>query len=451
MLAEVFGHATSQRFDIADIGSLPFVMTQVCRGWRIIAQSQCPRLWACFSLRIPEKAQANLGQQWEDRLSAVLTRSRKYPLDILYDHCYENEEGSRYHELLWPHLRNTRQRWLRMRLSLPARHIPSLFSEHFPILRECEVHCVGMNVLLHLLHINCAAPLLQRLELLDFCPQLLVHWTGGQLLHYNDNRSVITEEQHDCVLDTLALTPTLEVFHVHYQSYGGRTWRRVTPPITCPNLRTFSATDENLIESVQLVNAHTVLIGTGRRTSAALEVTVILPALQHLIQSATSSLTHLSLFDVAIDQDLLLPLFQVTTSLTWLSITFSFWNAVYDEAISALFDGMLTMTFADDDKQKLVPLILPKLTGFHLKIWDSRSWHQDADFVGDDLLALIWGRPNLSIYIESHTPKIQFAGLSDTALNLLSKSHTAGHDVTVITCTLWGQEYCLVGECIKSQ
>lgn len=95
----------------------PFVLTSVCKAWRQLGL-QCQAMWTYAAIPPLDEYDENRKRLLTGRLSYVLTRSGRAPLDILVP--WEDEELGWHHQEALQSLAREHVRWRRLYFELPA-------------------------------------------------------------------------------------------------------------------------------------------------------------------------------------------------------------------------------------------------------------------------------------------------------------------------------------------
>ncbi len=413
MLTQVFKEATSEMGDALDIRWEPFVISRVCRKWRVVATEQCPEIWSEFVL----------GRAiWDDLkdpvslLSLVLSRGVERSLEFNFeasggndvsdhkseknseedssDEEEEEEEEEIYArrpsyyrrddgitEQLLQDLVSHCHRWSGAYFSIPARlfHLLSPIRGKLPALVTFSLDCVTDDLavrssILTESYILDGAPLLEDVSV--YCLEndfpVLIPQGVPNLTSYTDDRSRVAELMlHQHFLKIIRTSPHLKSFSAMHRSPFTATVP--TPRIVHPGIIWLSAADGTFLRSLTLPGLkHVNLYSSALRSR---DIHHEISSFYDLVVHSACNLSFLRVVNCAVNENLI-HILDASTDLTSLTLHISAWYGDSAQTLKSLFDRLRSSEH----------VLVPRLQRLTLLL-------KAADFLGTDSDSGLFGPP----------------------------------------------------------
>lgn len=351
-----------QFHDVSDTSSgygLPWTLSYVCQEWRTVLISLCPQLWTNLDIGShpePKKNPVAL-------LREALKRSADRPLCIKYWLCFLDDMPTVVVEIameLFQTIVSCCKRWRVVEMGIKQHMWPALR----PIL------ACGPLPFLEALKINCYS-------------------YSSNLDTFPTAYRPVTLDSHPYLHKILSESPKLRDFSLSYDvENDGLPSRVTTTPIRCESMRTLTAFDVAIFESLELPGLEDLNVST--RESEPDEPDFhgpdeMLSVLHALVLRSRPPLVHLSLTDTIIDENLL-RIIALTPALATLKFEFRQWLEEFDVVFQELMTR-LGQVVPSTGAHRLVP----GLQLFCVEI-QSVATSQHVDFVNQRFASVVVSR-----------------------------------------------------------
>ncbi|KAK0453468.1 hypothetical protein EV421DRAFT_683185 [Armillaria borealis] len=398
-----FHHA----FDTRPGYGLPWTLSYVCQEWRTVLISLCPQLWTNLHIEShPEPLKNPVAL-----LREALKRSGNRPLCIKFRLWYMDDNmPTVVHAIaveLFQAIVSCCNRWRVVEMDIRQHMWPALH----PIL------ACGPLPFLEALRIDCYS--------------------------YSSNSDTsptayrpVTLDSHPYLHKILSSSPKLRDFSLSYDAENdGLPSRVTTTPIRCESMRTLTAFDVAIFESLELPGLEDLNVSTLQENVPDFHgPDEMLSVLHALVLRSRPPLVHLSLTDTIID-DNLLRIIALIPALATLKFQFQQWLEEFD----VVFQEFM-MRFGQVVPSTGAHCLVPGLQLFSVEIHNAS---QHVDFVNQRLVSVVmsrWTSPQRALKTILIEADVEFRLSSADVRNLK-------------VCQAQGLEIYIVGEyadgCIK--
>ncbi|KAK0431931.1 hypothetical protein EV421DRAFT_1925341 [Armillaria borealis] len=332
-------------FNVFTVQEGPWHLGQVCRLWRNVIETLCPKLWAAVAVDIPLRFVPRGSLKVDalvEMLRVVLERSGNHPLDF-YLRLYDTEAGAlqtkvmeRCFHILVAHSK----RWRAIEIVIPPALLPQL-----SLIR-------GKTDYIHAFEI---APKLEKLYFKGLPPEANIHFPVDNLVSFSDERPFAGDRWTPKYLDIIRSAPKLRSFS--YNDYG---IDPISTPFSVPSVMSrsveeLSASSPSFMRSLVLPSLKGVTLTTADDI-LEMENEVIkcpvgaLSALHEMLVQSQCFLTRLHLIDVVLNDDLA-NIIRLVPGLQYLVIKFHEWEDEYDPIMVSLVTQLSETNLVDGSLQ----------------------------------------------------------------------------------------------------
>ncbi|SJL01824.1 uncharacterized protein ARMOST_05148 [Armillaria ostoyae] len=346
-------------FDTFTGYGLPWTLSYVCQEWRTVVTSLCPQLWTNLHIEsYPEPLKNPVAL-----LREVLKRSGNRPLCIKFRlWCMDDNMPTVVHAIaveLFQAIVSCCHRWRVVEMDIkqhlwPALH-PILACGPLPFLEALEINCYSYS------SNSDTSPTAYR---------------------------PVTLDSHPYLHKILSGSPKLRDFSLSYDAENdGLPSRITTTPIRCESMRTLTAFDVAIFESLELPRLEDLNVSTLQDDVPDFHgPDEMLSVLHALVLRSRPPLVHLFLTDTIID-DNLLRIIALTPALATLKFHFQQWLEEFD----VVFQELMTRL------GQVVPLtgahhLVPGLQLFSVEIQSVANASQHVDFVNQRFVSVVMSR-----------------------------------------------------------
>ncbi len=402
MLVQVFKEATSEMGDALDMRWEPFVISRVCRKWRVVATERCPEIWTEFIL---EPDGWGYIKNPMALLSLVLSRGAERSLEFKFgdnDLSYRETEQNWSED--WPdededadededeiyasrpsHLRiddgiegqllqnlvRHCHRWRDVYFCIPTRlfHLLSPIRGKLLALVLFSIDCLtedftGWSSSLTESYILDGAPLLETVSVscLQYELPVLIPQGVPNLTSYTDSRARnrdLTLYQH--FLNIIRTSPHLKSFSIRYMCL----LIVPTPLVVHPGITHLSTSDGSFLRSLRLPGLKNMELYDSARQSP--DIYYGISSLYDLVIHSACNLSSLKVVDCAVNENLI-HILEASPDLTSLTLQKDVCDDESVQTIESLFDRLRSF------EHVLVPRLQSlTLTGGFADLLDTES------------------------------------------------------------------------------
>ncbi|KAK0445857.1 hypothetical protein EV421DRAFT_297115 [Armillaria borealis] len=399
ILVQVFKEATSEMGDALDMRWEPFVISRVCRKWRVVATEQCPEIWTEFIL---EQEVWDYVEDPVARLSLVLSRGAERSLEFNFDASGDSDvsdygvspefwshdvdedvdeinarrvsylriDDSIIEQLLQDLVRHC-HRWRDVYFSIPSRlfHLLSPIRGKLPALVLFSLDCVTENFavqssILTESYILDGAPLLETVSVSCLGTELPVLIPQGvpNLTSYTDGRARVGDlTLHQHFLNIIRTSPHLKSFSIM------RIWSPTvaTPHVVHPGITHLSTADGTFLRSLRLPGLKNMELYDSTRVFQD-HIYHEISSLYDLVIHSACNLSSLKVVDCAVNENLI-HILEASPDLTSLTLQKNVYDSDSAQTIKSLFDRLRSFEH----------VLVPRLQSLTLTM-------EDADFLSTE-------------------------------------------------------------------
>ncbi|KAK0458354.1 uncharacterized protein EV420DRAFT_1480080 [Desarmillaria tabescens] len=300
-------------FNVFTVAEGPWYLGQVCRLWRDVVSTLCPKLWATMTIQAP-RSDIDAWHPCGDvvaMLESVLERAGKHhPLDFLFSHCtVSSAEVLSVMQRCFDFMINHSARWRRTEFVVHPSFLPRLsgFRGKVNLLTDAYVKCWSY-LENHSAPITAfeIAPRLRNLHLKGIHRQAQITFPASNLISFYDERPFAGDLLTPEYVDIIRSSPKLLSFSYH--NYADAPvppgLLPAHPRVISQSIQTFSVSSACFMRSVELPALREVVLTAGYDKDRNQQV-IDLPrraiiALSELLHHSHCSLIRLSVVDTTI-------------------------------------------------------------------------------------------------------------------------------------------------------
>ncbi|SJL12664.1 uncharacterized protein ARMOST_16095 [Armillaria ostoyae] len=366
----------------------PWLLGQVCRPWRDVVSTFCPRLWATMTISIPDSWRRNGNKKHTmEMLEHALERTRGHPLDFLFeDHNSLDGEECDVMDRCFNLMNACSVRWRRAGFIVPPSLLRCLsrFRGKIDLLEDAYVHCravlgqqpsrvTGFEI----------APRLKSLRLDGIDADVQFPFPTANLVSYKDERSFAGDQLNPEYVRIFKSSPKLLSFSFHDSVH---TTRHIGPPssqprVTSRSIQALSVSSATLLRIIDVPALREVVLRPARDLPYMHLPRGVIISLSELIRHSHCSLTRLSVADVTIVGDNLMAVLRLTPCLQELSVRFNGWSKVYEPGMESLVDSLAETMLEDGPAQHSLVPSLTSLVIVLTEVGDTCISFVDPSFV----------------------------------------------------------------------
>ncbi|PBK84580.1 hypothetical protein ARMGADRAFT_605869 [Armillaria gallica] len=366
----------------------PWLLGQVCRSWRDVVSTLCPRLWASMTISISDSWRRNSNQKHTmEMLEHALERTRGHPLDFLFEDHNSLDPGERdVMDRCFNLMNACSVRWRRAGFIVPPSLLRCLsrFRGKIELLEDAYVCCrvvlgqqpsrvTGFEI----------APRLKSLRLEDIDADVQFPFPTANLVSYNDERSFAGDQLNPEYVRIFKSSPKLLSFSFHD---GVTTTGHIGPPsshprVTSRSIQALSVSSANLLCIIDVPALREVVLRPARSLPCMHLPRDVIISLSELIRHSHCSLTRLSVADVIIVGDDLMAVLRLTPCLQELSVRFNGWSKHNEPGMESLVDSLAETVLEDGPAQHSLVPFLTSLVIVLAEVGDTCISFVDPSFV----------------------------------------------------------------------